>query len=234
MKEPQTQVTENLLGEYVIVQDKNLYRFTSDSVLLSKFAKPKNGDVVADFCSGCGIVGLHFYALHKDAFRLPSVTLIEMQKPLAELAQKSVDLNGFSCVSVLQSRVQDLSSDFAGKFSLILCNPPYETGGFQGETYEKAICRKELTITLAEIVQKASFCLKFGGRLAMVNRADRLAELCYTFHANGLEIKRVQLVQGKHGAKPYLVLVEGVKGGKPCTDVLPNLINDESTGNSCK
>ena len=32
-----------------IVQDTRLYRFTSDSVLLSKFAKPKKNDVVADF-----------------------------------------------------------------------------------------------------------------------------------------------------------------------------------------
>ena len=60
-------MSEITLGEYEvaedmcmdglkIVQDTRLYRFTSDSVLLSKFAKPKTRDVVADFCSGSGIV----------------------------------------------------------------------------------------------------------------------------------------------------------------------------------
>ena len=43
-----------------IVQDTRLYRFTSDSVLLSKFATPKKGDIVADFCAGSGIVAYHF------------------------------------------------------------------------------------------------------------------------------------------------------------------------------
>ena len=54
---------EIVLGEYEvledmmldglkIVQDTRLYRFTSDSVLLSRFAKAKKGDRVADFCAG--------------------------------------------------------------------------------------------------------------------------------------------------------------------------------------
>ena len=57
-----------LLNGLKIVQDTRLYRFTSDSVLLSRFAKPKKGDKVADFCAGSGIVAFHFYALHKDKF----------------------------------------------------------------------------------------------------------------------------------------------------------------------
>ena len=35
-----------------IVQDTRLYRFTSDSVLLSRFAKAKKKDKVADFARG--------------------------------------------------------------------------------------------------------------------------------------------------------------------------------------
>ena len=44
-----------------IYQDGNLYCFTSDAVLLSRFARVKKGDAVADFCSGSGIVGLHLF-----------------------------------------------------------------------------------------------------------------------------------------------------------------------------
>ena len=49
-----------------IYQDTELYRFTSDAVLLSKFASCKKGEIVADFCSGSGIVGLHYFALHEN------------------------------------------------------------------------------------------------------------------------------------------------------------------------
>ena len=62
-----------------IFQDDSLYCFTSDAVLLSEFARVKKGDVVADFCSGSGIVGIHLYGLNPVC---SSVTLFEMQKPL--------------------------------------------------------------------------------------------------------------------------------------------------------
>ena len=53
------------INGYKIYQDDKLYHFTSDSVLLSRFTSVKKNDVVADFCSGSGIVGLHLFALNK-------------------------------------------------------------------------------------------------------------------------------------------------------------------------
>ena len=42
-----------------------------------------------------------------------------------------------------------------------------------------------------------------------------------------LETKKIQFVCGKSGAKPYLVLIEAVKGGKPATELLPSLVNEK-------
>ena len=97
-----------------------------------------------------------------------------------------------------------------------MCNPPYERAGtgFDNDEYKKAVCRKELTINLAEIARAAGFALKFGGRLCMLHRVDRLAEVCYTLRAVNIEVKKIQFVGGRCGSKPYLVMVEGVKGGK--------------------
>lgn len=208
-----------------IVQDTRLYRFTSDSVLLSKFAKARSGDRIADFCAGSGVVAYHFYALHRHELSRLSFSLFEMQKSLAELSVKTAKLNGFDCFETVNCRLQDLPERYREQFSLVLCNPPYERGGLEKDDYEKAICRKEITINLAEIARSASFALKFGGRIALVHRADRLAEICYTFKAVNIEIKKIQFVAGRENAKPYLVLVEGVKGGKPTTEILPTLIN---------
>lgn len=212
-----------LIGDLKVVQDVRLYRFTSDSVLLSKFAGVKPNDTVADFCSGCGIVAFHFHALHPND-KL-SFTLFEMQSPLCALAQKTVEYNRFENFRIENMRLQDIPSSYAGKFSLVLCNPPYERGGLENENYEKAVCRKELTITLDEIAAAAKKVLKFGGRLALLNRADRAAEVCYTLKEHNLEVKKMQFVAGKSGVKPYLVMVEATLGGKPCADVLPTLVN---------
>ena len=87
------------------------------------------------------------------------------------------------------------------------------------------MCRKEITLTLSEITETAFRKLKFGGRLAILNRADRTAELLYLLKRRGLEPKRMQFVSGTEKAKPYAVMVEAVKGGKEGIEVLPASVN---------
>ena len=214
-----------LIGDYKIIQDTALYRFTSDAVLLSRFVKAKRGEVVADFCSGSGIVGLHFYAENTS---IKSVTLFEMQKALAQLSERTVALNRLEGVFTVENRrIQDIPASYTEKFSLILCNPPYEKGGFVRANENAAPCCKELTLTLPELCASARRCLKFGGRFALIHRADRLMEVIYTLHKNGLEPKKLQFVAGKAGAEPYAVLVLAVKGGRAGSEILPTLINGE-------
>ena len=135
-----------LLDGLKIVQDTRLYRFTSDSVLLSRFAKAKKRDVVADFCAGSGIVAFHFYALNKEKFPTMECTLFEMQEELSNLSKKTALYNDFENFQFVQGRLQDIPKIYNEKFSLVLCNPPYESGGFDNDEYHKAVCRKEITI----------------------------------------------------------------------------------------
>ena len=215
------EVLESFFEDKKIIQNVNLYRFTSDSILLSRFARAKKGDKVADFCSGSGVVGFHFLCLNPIT---ESLDLFEMQPALAEMSERTALLNGFDC-TVHCTKLQDIGREWDDKFSLILCNPPYEKSGFENDSYERAICRKEITITLAEIVEAAYRAVKFGGRFAIINRADRTAELIYLLKKRGLEPKKLQFVTGAKGAKPYLVMVEAVKGGKEGIEILPELVN---------
>ena len=218
------EVVEELLeGGLKIIQNVKLYRFTSDSVLLTRFVKAKAHEKAADFCAGSGIVGLHFYALNPE--KVESVALFEMQKDLSDMSRRSVALNDLKNFTAVNCRVQDIGKEYDEYFSLVLANPPYERGGFSNDDYKKAICRKEITVTLAEIVDAAFAKLKFGGRLALVNRADRVAEVLFAMKSRGIEPKRLQFVRGSANAKPYLLLVEGAKGGKEGVDVLPDLVN---------
>ena len=208
-----------------IYQDDDLYHFTSDSVLLSKFARVKKGDVVADFCSGSGIVGFHLFGLNPDL--IASVTFFEMQSPLYELSKKSIVLNGleekFSAENI---RLQDIGTEYAGKFSLIVCNPPYMPvgNGFIDKKDCVAVCRTELTLTLKDLVKAVSKCLKFGGRVNLVHRADRLVEVITELKAENIEPKKLQFVSGGD-KEPYLFMIEGVKGGKSGIKVLQNAVN---------
>ena len=226
----QFEVAEDMcLDNLKIVQDTRLYRFTSDSVLLSRFAKAKKKDRVADFCAGSGIVAFHFYALNKSAPGL-TFTLFEMQKALSDLSKKTAVYNDFDNFEIVNCKLQDIPEEYREQYSLVLCNPPYERAGtgFDNDEYEKAICRKEITLTLKEIAQAAAKVLKFGGRICMLHRADRIAEVCYALHEVNIEVKKMQFVGGRVASKPYLVMVEGVKGGKPCCEILETIVNERS------
>ncbi|MBQ9756474.1 MAG: methyltransferase [Clostridia bacterium] len=218
--------TEDLgVNNLKVLQDDEGYCFTSDSVLLARFAKPKMGDVVADFCSGSGIVGFYYYGLNCQT--VSSLTFFELQTALYSLSVKSIELNGLSDkVNAVNTRLQDIDNEYAGKFSLILCNPPYmaKDAGALDKDYNVAICRREVELSLEELITAISRCLKYGGRTAIVHRADRLADVICCMRAHGIEPKRVQFV--KSGDKePYLLLIEGVKGGKSGMHVMKVLEN---------
>lgn len=208
-----------------IIQDDEKYCFTSDAVLLTRFARVKKGDTVADFCSGSGIVGLHLYALNAD--KIAAVSLFEKQTPLYNLSVKSIKLNGLESVfSAYNTRIQDIEKGFFGKFSLIVCNPPYMpvgTGEMQENT-EIALCRRELDLTLKELLSAVSKNLKFGGRVALVHRAERLADIITGMRNNNIEPKRLQFVAGEK-KEPYLLMIEGVKGGKSGIKILNTVVN---------
>jgi len=219
------------IKNYIVYQDAALYHFTSDAILLSRFAVAKKGDNVADFCSGSGIVGFNFFALNED--KIKSVTLFEMQKELYDLSVKSVADNNltekFTCVN---TKVQEMGIEYNGAFSLILCNPPfvkmnagYKTNEQKTEFDKIQVCKEEITLTFSELCIAVKKALKSGGRFCIVHRADRVAELITVLSNNKLEPKRIQFVTGTDKKSPYLVLIEAVKDAKCGVTVLSNLTN---------
>lgn len=208
-----------------IFQDDDLYTFTSDAILLSKFATVKKGDIVADFCAGVGVVGFNLYALNPD--KISSVTFFELQPSMCSLCEENISANGLSeKFRAVLGRVQDLNKEFYGKFSLIVCNPPYMKAGTgeTSKTAEIAVARTETALTLKELTVAVSKGLKFGGRVCMVHRADRLADIICLMRGENIEVKRVTPVAAK-GKAPYLVLIEGVKGGKSGLKLSETLFN---------
>lgn len=220
-----------LICGYKIIQRDDLYKFSSDAVLLSRFAPLLSGSV-ADFCAGSGIVGIHYYALKEehDGKRDEKLKIdaFEIQAPLCDMMRESVKLNGldgaFNCYN---TAIQDIGDEFNGKYSLILCNPPYKKN-FSGEKNQSehiAICRHEITITLEEIMKISALKLRHGGKLCICQRTERLTDALQLMRENRIEPTRLQFVTAGKAKKPYLALIEGVKGVKPQLKVLPSIEN---------
>ena len=209
---------------YRIIQNPDRFCFGMDAVLLSDFAKVKEGDRVLDFCTGTGIIPILMEAKTKAS----EFKALEIQADSAEMAKRSVVLNHLEeKIEIITGDVKEADKIFDPvSFQAVTCNPPYMIGqhGLQNPDAPKAIARHEVLCTLEDVVAAAARVLRPGGHFYMVHRPFRLAEIITRMTACGLEPKRMQLVYPYVDKEPNMVLMEGVRGGKPRMTVEKPLI----------
>lgn len=211
------------LDNLFIYQDEDLYKFTSDSVLLSDFARIKRKDFVVDFGTGSGIIPLLIYGRYKPAY----IVGIEIQQKMCEMAQKSIEYNNLTDrISIILGRIQDASTLINKHPDVIVCNPPYRklNDGISSKTEYDKISKFEYAITLSEIIESGKKILKDNGRLYMINSVVRFPEIAYECKKRGMSIRRARFIQSKANTSAHLVLVEIRNNANSTLEVLPPLI----------
>ena len=215
---------------YKIIQNPQKFCFGMDAVLLSGFARARKGDVVLDMGTGTGIIPILMEAKTEAAH----LTGLEVQEESADMARRSVSLNGLSDkIDIVTGDIKEADKYFASaSFDVITCNPPYMIGqhGIANPDAPKAIARHEILCTLEDVVKQAAKLLKPGGNFYMVHRPFRLAEIITLMVQYKLEPKRMQLVYPYVDKEPNMVLIEGCRGGKSRMTVEKPLIVYQSPG----
>lgn len=211
-----------------LVQDKNLYAFTSDSVVLANFLKIKRNENAVEIGTGSGVISI----LATKKTNAKSITAFEIQTPLFKLAQKNLKLNQIKNVELINDDVKNFKKYILeGSVDVVFANPPYKKDGAasRNENESKAIARHEKHLPLADLCKVTSQMLRFGGRAYFVYDADRSAEMIFELKKAKLEPKRMFFTEnGKKNV--ILFVVEAVKGGKPGVKVLPNLTTNDASG----
>ncbi len=209
---------------YRIIQDTKRFCFGMDAVLLSGFARVKEGACVLDLGTGTGIIPILLAA--KTGAR--HLTGLEIQEDSADMARRSVRLNGLEDkIDIVTGDIKEAGGLFdAASFDVITCNPPYMTGkhGLTNPNDAKAIARHEILCTLEDVIAQTAKLLKPGGNFYMVHRPFRLAEIMVLLREYKLEPKRMQLVYPYIDKEPNMVLIEANRGGRPRMTVEKPLI----------
>ncbi|MDE6539918.1 MAG: methyltransferase, partial [Ruminococcus sp.] len=112
-----------------------------------------------------------------------------------------------------------------GRLDLVTCNPPYKAvnAGFESAITAQKIARHEIMCNIDDVCRCAGKLLKFGGRLCICNRPERLADVICAMRNNGIEPKRIRFVSKNPESAPWLFLIEGKKGSKPFMQIEPQL-----------
>ena len=214
-----------------LIQRPDVFRFGTDSVLLADFANPHPRERAADLGCGTGAIAL-LMAAHQPG--IESIDAVEIQEEIADMAARSVRMNGLE--QVVRVHRMDMRQAAAAlgyeRHTLVVCNPPYgrSGGALESQSEAKRIARHEGDLTPGEIARSASALLKNGGRFCVIYPAPRALEMMRAMEENRLAPKRVRTVHAFAARAPKFVLMDAVKGAGQGLHWLPPLVMNDEDG----
>ena len=205
------------------------HRFGIDAFLLSDFARVRGRDRAVDLGTGCGIIPLLWFRQ-----RGPQVAYgVDLQEQAIWQLNQSVLHNGLQDRLIpVQGDLREIRTLFPpqqldGYFDVVTCNPPYYQGGKAGllsRDAHRQTARHELSCTLQDVCTAARWLLKYGGRLCICHKPQRLPDAICAMREQGLEPKRLRMVQQTPQRAPWLFLLEGRRGAKPGLEIMEPLL----------
>lgn len=208
--------------------EKDGLRVNMDTILLAAFTKPRRREKILEIGCAHGAVSL---ILAKRGFNVDGV---DIQRHLIELAEENAALNG------LEEKVKFYAADIreyrklwrAQTFDRIVVNPPYDelASSNRSPSDERARSVHGLECTLSSIVEASKYLLKNKGRLDIVIRAGRMAELFSLFDKNGMAPKTLRCVHPKPQKDAVTVLIEAMRAAAHGIIIKPPLFVLDDTG----
>lgn len=215
-----------------IIQNTKGFCFGIDAVLLSDYAKNiKKEARVLDLGTGTGIISI----LLCEKTNLSKIIGVEVQKEVADMAKRSVRLKNLeNKFEIINDNITNLEKIYErNSFDVIVTNPPYkkENTGIVNEEKKKLISRHEILAKLEDYIKISNKLLKDKGEFYMVHRPERLVDIIAYMRQYKIEPKEIRFVCSHENEPPKLVLIKGVKNGKPFLKFKENLYIYEKDGN---
>ncbi|GIQ77930.1 tRNA1(Val) (adenine(37)-N6)-methyltransferase [Bradyrhizobium sp. RD5-C2] len=231
---PATEITEDgfLGGQLRLRQPRSGHRAGHDAILLAAATPARSGDRVVDLGSGVGAAGL---AVAKRVGGIDLV-LVEIDRALAELARNNAGANAIMAeVIVLDVEAGASAFDDAGlapdSADVVLMNPPFNDATRHRASPDSVRQRAHVATatTLAAWVHVARRILKSNGQLAMIWRADGIAEVLAALD-RGFGSLEILPVHGEATSPAIRILVRATKGGRAPTRLHAALLLNEESG----
>ena len=207
-------------GQTIIV-DNNLFKITSDPLLLAAFSREniKKSGTLLDIGAGNGILPL----LLVSNIYLTKISAVEIQKDSFDCLERNIALNSLSDKIIpYHTDINDFFPDF--EFDYIISNPPYyrKSSGSLPQSEEISIAKFEIKMSLDNLIFNIKRLLKNHGFFYIIIIPGRLNDLLKAVYFHKLNISKLTTVI--HNDKTKFILIEGKKGSRP-GDTVVNTIS---------
>lgn len=160
-----------------LLQPQDGFRTSLDSVMLAAACPAQAASHILDMGCGVGGAGLSVLCRIKDA----RLTGVDIQADHVELASRNAELNAMqNSAAFVVGDIRDYTQS-AVRYDHIICNPPYmETGTHTvSPSPRKAIAHghHDEDLSLEDWLEAGFRCLKSGGSLTMIHRADKVDKI---------------------------------------------------------
>ena len=215
-----------------VYQDSEMFNFSLDSVLLPNFVTiNKNIKNILDI--GCGNLPVSLILTTKtDA----SITAVEIQKDVYDIALKNLELNNKqNQINIINADIRNLYKNFETEYyDVIVCNPPFfkvSKDSHLNKNDYKTIARHEVFLNLDDLFLISKKILKNNGVISIVHRPERLLDIIYAMRKYNIMPKKIQFVYPKKDKEANILLIEGTKNGNSGMKILPPLFvhNEDGT-----
>ncbi len=218
-----------------LVQNRNGYRFSVDSLLLSWYVHESIGKRhsvkrALEIGAGNGVISI---TLKRRGFQSP-VECVEVQDSLFSILESNVERNDLlGEIIPLRGNFLDMPLSFE-QYDVLFTNPPYfpVNNGRLNPNSEKAQARHELHGNLKDFFRKGVKLLKKKGLFFLIYPLNKLQQALFFSQQHKLYLKDLVLVRENEQSDPSLFLASFVKGlGESTQSSGKVIVMKDSSGN---
>ncbi len=216
-------------GRVLLAQPLAGYRVAIDPVLLAAATPIHAAERLLDAGCGSGAAMLCVLA------RAPACHAVglEAQADLATIARRNVAANGLTeRATIVTGDVGGLPASAGdGPFDVVISNPPFLPAGAGTPSPQPQLQAAHVeSLTLVRWIDACLRALRPGGWCVVIQRADRLAELCRAFGAACGDVAVLPLWPKDDAPVARRVIVRARKGGRGPTRLARGLVLHEADG----
>ncbi|MGF0096631.1 tRNA1(Val) (adenine(37)-N6)-methyltransferase [Peptoniphilus sp. SGI.035] len=186
---------------YIIFQDDEEFKYTTDALILSSFVK--SGKRAIDLGCGTGILSL------RVCDRFHEIHAIDKNKNALELFKNSISFNRLEeKINLLKEDIFNLKKFYnTNFFDAVIFNPPYYD--FKNIKFETIDAKHFFDIEGSLYI--VNYLLKNSGTLYMIYPTYRLAEVIYNINSAGLRVKNIINIHGNKNKKAKTTIIIAIK-----------------------
>lgn len=198
--------------QFRIEQQRSAMKVGIDGVLLGAWADVTAASKILDVGTGTGLIAL-MMAQRSNG----EITGIEIDQEAAGEAGYNARQSLWSeRITILHTSFQTLARQQAGKYDLIVSNPPFFGSGTKASSEKRAAARHNDKLPLPELIWGCSRLLAPGGKIALVLPASEEATLIQLAEKKQLKPCRILRVQPNPIKPPHRILIELDKHSTSC------------------